>query len=166
MKRLLLSLSLLIGFVGCNSEPPIATSANHDATSVFITIPVEEKSDEANWRLVDSNEWYDIFELVLTDDESVICTAFHKTDAQLGIGIAFDIATLADDRKFKYFTFSETSLTQNQNRILRPLLPKSRVLESHFFVKYLNTKPEHENSHVFDAESMAQLGRNQPDDFE
>ena len=166
MKHLLLSVSSLICFIGCNPELPNATPASTDAISASITIPVEEKSDEASWRLVDSNEWYDIFELILTDDESLICTAFHKTDAQLGIGIAFNIAILAGDRKFKYFTFSETSLTQNQNRILEPLLPKSLVLESHFLVKYLNFKPEDEDRHVFDAELMARLRRNQPDDFE
>ena len=164
--RLTFAACLTLVLIGCDSNDELTSVAD---TKLVPTTSNSHSSDDSRipeWRLVHSNEWYDLFELNLTDTEALICTAFHKTDAQLGIGIAFNIAILADDREFKYFTFKEASLTENQTRILEPLLPESRVLESHFLVEYSNAEPEDPDSHVFDAEFMTQLRRNQPDEFE
>ena len=166
MTRFMLSVGLLIVLVGCSSDAEDAVTVNSDAASTSVTLPNEDKSGESNWRLVDSNEWYDLFELTLTETESLICTAFHKTDAQLGIGIAINVAVLADDRGFKFFTFNEASLSDDQMTALAPKLPKERVLESYAKIQYLMTEPEKSGNHVFDAEFMTQMRRNQADEFE
>ncbi|MEM7785749.1 MAG: hypothetical protein AAF939_19735 [Planctomycetota bacterium] len=166
MKRFVFSISTLIFLTGCNPEPKNIPTVKSVATSSATTQPVEEDNVEPTWRRVDSNEWYDHFELVLTDSESITCAAFHKTDAQLGIGIAFQIAILADDRKFKFFTFNEASPTQNQMEMLEPLLPKSRVLESYSLIKYFESKPKDTDPHAFDVEFMTQMRRDQPDEIE
>ena len=151
---------------GCKSEIEKPPPANTETTTSSTETPVQEESGEPDWQLVDSNEWYDLFELARSENESVFCTAFHKTDAQLGIGIAFNIAVRADDRNYKYFTFNDASLTQKQKNSLEPHLPEARVLESYFLVSYLNAKPDAPQSHVFDAEFMAQMRRDQPADFD
>ena len=160
MTRLILATSLAL-LLGCNSSANRNTEADSGGTSYSATSPTHDDTRSEDWRLIDSNEWYDLFELNLTDTESIICSAFHKTDAQLGIGIALNVAILADDRGFRFFRFKETSLTDEQARMLEPLLPKDRVLETHSLAEFLNVEPEESHTHVFNAAFMTQLRQDQ-----
>jgi len=159
MLRMIIVVSLLV-FVGCDSSAKHERAADTEVTANSVQSPPPVEDNLPAWELIDSNEWYDIFELKLTDRESFISTAFHKTDAQLGIGVSLSVAVLADDRGFKYFRFNDASLTEEQAKMLEPLLPEGRVLETTTMAEFLAVKPEQSESYVFDAGFMTQERRN------
>jgi hypothetical protein len=151
--------------LGCNSHTPDTGDINNLKVAESVN-PLDLKNSVTDWQLVDSNEWFDFFELTITDSESLVCAAFHKTDAQLGIGIMFQIAILADDRGFKYFTTNEAIPTKAQLELLENKLPKSRVLESCFRIQYLLEKPIDSENHVFDVKFLTKIWKNQAEEFE
>ena len=104
-----------------------------------------------------SNEWYDLFELRLLDNKSAVCTAFQKPDAQLGIGITLDIASMANDRNFNFFMIAKADLGEEQMKPLEKMLPDDVVSLSCVQVDFLVAIPKNTDQQVIDVKHMVKL---------
>ena len=114
------------------------------------------ESREPQWHRFASNEWYELYELKLSENEFLICMAAHKTDAQLGIGISVEIARMANSRGGKFFRAEEIVPTKAQAALVESLLPDGRVLESYAKVEYFATKPI-DDENLVDVAAMAKI---------
>ena len=140
MIRFVFLAGLALVFLGCDS--------NNDGQPLVFDEPSLSKpsspptrSTEPKWRRFGSNEWYEIYELRLSENQSLICLAIHKSDAQLGIPIAVNIARVAETRGFKFFREENASPTKMQTELIDRILPEGLIDEAFYKIDFLLTKP-------------------------
>ena len=117
------------------------------------------------WMTLTKNKWFELFELRLNDNESLVHVAFLQLDAQLGIGVAMEVGVASHFRGFEYFSVVDIEkqnllkkVDEDSIKSLQPLLPEDPETSGYFLVRFLHEKIDDSN-HVFESRLMAQLSK-------
>lgn len=157
MTRLSLIASfLLLAPLMFAAEPtPLISDASSPASPLPDTSSTTENRT-AKWQKVQSTKWYDLFELSLSDRESLFCDVTYKSDAQLAIGIVMAMAKAANERGWKYIRVNKGIPTGTQLAEIESLIQKKPLFKNFSRVEYLKDKPENESG-LFDAEFISKM---------
>lgn len=121
----------------------------------------EQPSNQASgggrqrWTTIGKNEWYELSEFRAKVDESVVYCDFAKTDPQLGIGLAIDLAVLADSRGFTHFRRTEADPAEKYPQVLADINSDKRQSDL-FIVHFYHAKPDG-HTDVFEVKSLMGL---------
>ena len=87
-----------------NTAKPVVQRKAEDSTEINLDMPQGVSHEE---RKVYEDEWYVLYERPIDGDTSEYRIELFKTDAQLGLSIAIEIARLAKSRGFDYILCSD-----------------------------------------------------------